>query len=497
MVKMIYCNRLTKKGQAILEFALALPVLLLILFGVIEFGRLVQAWLTVQNSARFGLRYAVTGEFYEQYCDDAAAALHLDVEDRFNGDPAGDCIVPDSYGEDARDLTDQLVDWARLPSARENARRGAAGIWIDEAVPVSGDYLSYLTSHDFNDLGDPIQKGYYHVTLCSNRDRNSNGVADYAKDETTNPVTCVDLTNNVYMDDAGGPGDRVRVIVTFVHPVILPIISNIWPVIPLTAWREGIVENFRASRISGLGSQILDVPDYTTTPTSTPSPTPTPTLVPDCSLLYAFGTRINGDEFEILVRNDNAASAYLTDSTLWWPVGWSPNLYFNFFRFRGNLYHDGDSLTSPVQAPAPRIELQGFAQDWWEADFENYPSVISGQGCFAGELTFDLQGLTCTLAGDLCIVPTATPTVTHTPTATFIITPLPTRTSTPVYTRTPTPVPTATRTATLPVASTPTPTTPPEPTRTPTATVAPPTRTNTPIITMTPCMTPPDLGGCQ
>ncbi len=278
-------KRSKKKGQAILEFALALPVLLLILFGVIEFGRLVQAWMTVQNAARFGLRYAVTGEFYSRYCAEAAVALGLEAEDTHDGDPAGDCVVPDNV-TDARQLSEQLVDWARLPSIRDNGRVGAAGIWLDEDPSVIGSYLAYLASHDFIDLGNPIARGYFHITVCSNRDRDHNGAADFAKDETTDPVTCYDLPNDVYMDDAGGPGDRVRVIVTYMHPVILPFINNIWPELPLTAWREGIVEKFRTSRVSGLGSQIIDIPTRTLvppTPTETateepPTETPTPTV---------------------------------------------------------------------------------------------------------------------------------------------------------------------------------------------------------------------------
>ena len=49
------------------EFMLACPILLFILFGIIEFARLTFAWMAVQNSARLGIRYAVTGEFNEVY----------------------------------------------------------------------------------------------------------------------------------------------------------------------------------------------------------------------------------------------------------------------------------------------------------------------------------------------------------------------------------------------------------------------------------------------
>jgi hypothetical protein len=53
-----------QRAQTLVEFALTLPILLLILFGLIEFGFMFQAWLTVQNSAQAGTRFAVTGQGY-------------------------------------------------------------------------------------------------------------------------------------------------------------------------------------------------------------------------------------------------------------------------------------------------------------------------------------------------------------------------------------------------------------------------------------------------
>ncbi|MEW5762999.1 MAG: TadE/TadG family type IV pilus assembly protein [Bacillota bacterium] len=51
-----------EKGQAVLEFALIIPILLLFLFGVIEFGRVFSAQLTVNAAAREGARYGIIGD---------------------------------------------------------------------------------------------------------------------------------------------------------------------------------------------------------------------------------------------------------------------------------------------------------------------------------------------------------------------------------------------------------------------------------------------------
>ena len=53
-------------GQGLVEFAVVLPILLALIFGIIEFSRIFAAWLAVQNAARSVARYAITGRFAQQ-----------------------------------------------------------------------------------------------------------------------------------------------------------------------------------------------------------------------------------------------------------------------------------------------------------------------------------------------------------------------------------------------------------------------------------------------
>ena len=53
-----------QKGQGLTEFALILPLLLLLLLGIIEASRVIWAYITVQTAAREAVRYAVTGRPY-------------------------------------------------------------------------------------------------------------------------------------------------------------------------------------------------------------------------------------------------------------------------------------------------------------------------------------------------------------------------------------------------------------------------------------------------
>ena|SRR5947208_1402300 len=48
-----------ERGQNAVEFALLLPVLMLVLFGILDLGRLFFAAITITNAARDGARYGI------------------------------------------------------------------------------------------------------------------------------------------------------------------------------------------------------------------------------------------------------------------------------------------------------------------------------------------------------------------------------------------------------------------------------------------------------
>ena len=59
----IFNNR---KGQSLVETALVLPIILLILTGIIDFGLVFNNYLVVSNASREGARSAVIGSTNEQ-----------------------------------------------------------------------------------------------------------------------------------------------------------------------------------------------------------------------------------------------------------------------------------------------------------------------------------------------------------------------------------------------------------------------------------------------
>ncbi len=49
------------RGQALVELALALPLLILLLFGTMEFGRIFHSYLVLTNASREGARAGIVG----------------------------------------------------------------------------------------------------------------------------------------------------------------------------------------------------------------------------------------------------------------------------------------------------------------------------------------------------------------------------------------------------------------------------------------------------
>ncbi len=417
------------KGQAMVEFVIALPILLFVLFGIIEFARLVFAWMAVQNAARFGIRYAVTGEFNETYCIEAGnllGAAHVSA-DTDGGDPQ-DCKIPNSYtASDRDDLERELIDLARLFSIRDVAVGGGTGLWLRPAV--SGNYAQYLGLHNVAFLGLPNETGFYHVTICSNR--SGQFIMDYGNYAI--PL-CKDVISGDLMDDAGGPGDRVKVHVEHRHPLFLPLLSNIWPSVSLNAERDGIVEKFRTSRSLGVSGPILSAPTWTQTPTITLTPTitytptntptqpPTATPIPvDCDLIeveYSYMGDLGGGYSGALVhiKNNNPVPIHLFRAEVDWdkiPVSrylWSMQFNFSAWEILD------DMNPASVWVPAVPVQMAQSGQGDYVALMKPVAEPLQGETTV--NLEFDDSCMKSAYDNMPTSTITLTPTITDTPTAT-------------------------------------------------------------------------------
>lgn len=95
-----------RRGQSLVEFALIIPIFLLVMFGILDLGRAVYASSTLNNAAREGARAAVVDQTVAHIQEVAVAqAVGLGIE-----------------------LADVTIDW-RLPQAPDtpNSCAGALG----------------------------------------------------------------------------------------------------------------------------------------------------------------------------------------------------------------------------------------------------------------------------------------------------------------------------------------------------------------------------------
>ena len=84
------------KGVALIELALIMPILLVLLLGLIEFGWIYNGYITITGAAREGARVAAVGGNHSDAIDDHInwlSALQISTVSKTGGAAQGDDIV--------------------------------------------------------------------------------------------------------------------------------------------------------------------------------------------------------------------------------------------------------------------------------------------------------------------------------------------------------------------------------------------------------------------
>ncbi|HRQ33728.1 MAG TPA: TadE/TadG family type IV pilus assembly protein, partial [Anaerolineales bacterium] len=314
------------KAQAIVEFAIVLPILLLVLVGIMEVSRLMFAWIVIENSTRFGVRYATAGSLNPAYCA---------------GYPGGKCE------------TDAQKDAARIPSIKDETQRIVIGFFLRNTRTES------VTKAD---------ERYFNITVCSAEDGRV-----FTPPVNNKPVYASCLLGGSPSEHPGSPGQRVVVAADYNFTFIVLSAFGIQPeMIHLASYREGIVENFRAVRAinTPLSMAIPTVPTNTPLPTETFTPsmtptetstptmtyTPTPTPTPDCREYTAgsFSQRTyssNGSKprVRIAIRNQSGTNTAIQSLIFIWDAYDTSNPGQTLYRIR----FDGDTLENVYDSDSP------------------------------------------------------------------------------------------------------------------------------------------------
>jgi Flp pilus assembly protein TadG len=120
-----------ESGQALVEFAIVLPLLLLILFGIFDFGRIILDSFIINEAARDAARYASAG--------------------------ASDSAVVQVVNQDCALLDTSKLGVTIVPAAA--ARVSGGTVTVTVTYPVSFDpFLSFLTSGPFNLTGQTTMR---------------------------------------------------------------------------------------------------------------------------------------------------------------------------------------------------------------------------------------------------------------------------------------------------------------------------------------------------
>jgi hypothetical protein len=300
--------------QSMIEFVMALPVLLLLVFCIIEFGRLLHVQLMLENGARLAVRYTITGSYDSNFCPQAAIALDY-TDDRPAVDGVGNTI---NMNYVQLDLLDGTADCIVLPKV--------GSLEIDNSQEISSALQNWA-----------------HLTSIR-----------------ASVPSGADLTRSV--DGAGAPGDRVRVVLTYRHALITPFLRSWWPPLLLTAEREGIVEKSRTLPPTGQDDSINVAATWTyAPPSSIETPALTSTPAPGCDTLTNLGGsealmfRENNSDIESWLSNSGSYNIRLTgaklDGELVWHNEVNPAPAANKFRYYWSssaIYDPPDTSALPI-----------------------------------------------------------------------------------------------------------------------------------------------------
>jgi Flp pilus assembly protein TadG len=142
-------------GQALIEFALILPLLFLLIVNVVNFGGMLYAWIAVSNAARTGAQYlCFGGAMIGAPVSPSATAVQTvtlnDIHALPNSSSTQVCVSKSSSATVSCNTGSAPAD---APPAADTAEGSPAITYVVAAVDVTYTYQPFISLWDFSKLG--------------------------------------------------------------------------------------------------------------------------------------------------------------------------------------------------------------------------------------------------------------------------------------------------------------------------------------------------------
>jgi Flp pilus assembly protein TadG len=141
-----------REGQALIEFALVLPLLFLLIVNVVNFSGMLYAWITVSNAARTGSQYLMMGSATVHSPGRASFAtivsrVTADLVGLPNFATATIKVCTNNNGT----ITCNISGGVNPPNDPENS--GPVGTYLVGSVDVTYNYTPLISAFSFPRLG--------------------------------------------------------------------------------------------------------------------------------------------------------------------------------------------------------------------------------------------------------------------------------------------------------------------------------------------------------